>query len=235
MVACAAFCVRVNAREHRITRRAPAEMLTEERERLHPLPAVPHTLCFGETRRVSRESTISVGSALYSVPHQLIGERVWARSTEEELIVVHADSSQGPREVARHALTTPGSPRISDEHYPPRPPGALERVPRAKGAEETAFLAIGPGASRWLKRAAAGGAVRVRTRMAEAVDLAKLHGSEAVDEALGAAAEAERFGEGDLASILHHRQSAQVIEFPRRQAEAATLQRSTASWEGFGR
>jgi hypothetical protein len=233
--ACAAFCERVNAREHRITRRAPVEMLAEERERLHPLPAVPHTLCFGETRRVSRESTVSVGSALYSVPHQLIGERVWARASEEELIVVHADGPQGPREVARHQLTTPGSPRIADEHYPPRPPGALERVPRAKGAEEVAFLAIGPGASRWLRRAAAVGAVRVRTRMAEAVDLAKLHGPEALDEALGAAAEAERFGEGDLASILHHRQSAEVIEFPRRSAEAATLQRSTQSWEGFGR
>ncbi len=35
---CEAFCDRVNAREHRITRRAPAVMLAEERERLHPLP-----------------------------------------------------------------------------------------------------------------------------------------------------------------------------------------------------
>ena len=41
--------------------------------------------------------------------------------------------------------------------------------------------------------------------MAEAVDLAKLHGAEAVDEALAAAADAERFGEGELASILAHR------------------------------
>ncbi|HEX2707645.1 MAG TPA: IS21 family transposase, partial [Solirubrobacterales bacterium] len=156
-------------------------------------------------------------------------------ATDEELIVVHADGPQGVREVARHQLTTPGSPRISDEHYPPKPPGALGRRPRPRSAEEVAFLAIGPGAERWLTRAAAAGIARPRRKMAEAVDLAKLHGAGGVDEALEAAADVERFGEGDLASILAHRQSAQVIEFPRRHSEAATLQRSTASWEGFGR
>jgi hypothetical protein len=50
--ACAVFCQRVNTREHRITRRALAVML-EERDRLHRLPEVAHTVCFGETRRVS--------------------------------------------------------------------------------------------------------------------------------------------------------------------------------------
>ena len=36
--ACAAFCDEVNARAHRVTRRPPAEMLVEERHRLHRLP-----------------------------------------------------------------------------------------------------------------------------------------------------------------------------------------------------
>lgn len=233
--ACEAFCERVNAREHRVTGRAPIEMLDEERERLHPLPASPHTLCFGETRKVSRQATISIGRSLYSVPHELVGERVWARATEEELIVVHADGPQGPREVARHQLTTPGQPRIADEHYPPKPPGALGRRPRAASAEEAAFLAIGPGAERWLTRAAAAGARRLRRKMAEAVDLSKMHGAEALDGALEAAADAGRFNDGDLASILAHREGAEVIEFPRRHCEAATLQSSTAAWKGFGR
>ena len=57
--ACAEFCERVNTREHRITRRAPAVMLAEERGRLHRLPAVAHTVCFGETRKVSWQSTIT--------------------------------------------------------------------------------------------------------------------------------------------------------------------------------
>ena len=41
--ACAVFCAQVNHRPHRVTRRAPAEMLAEERTRLHPLPAYPYT------------------------------------------------------------------------------------------------------------------------------------------------------------------------------------------------
>jgi transposase len=228
--ACEAFCERVNAREHRVTRRAPAVMLAEERARLHPLPAVAHTVCFGQTRRVGRQSTISVGGAIYSVPSGLVDERVWARVDGDELVVVHAD---GPREVARHELTTPGRPSIRDEHYPPRPAGALERKPRARGAEEQAFLQIGPSAERWLIAAAAAGTSRLRRKIAEAVDLAKLHGPGDVDEVLAVAATAGRFGDGDLAAILAHR-GAQVIEFPARAGEEQSLQRSTRSWEGFG-
>jgi transposase len=231
--ACIELCERVNTREHRITRRAPAVMLAEERARLHPLPQVPHTVCFGHTRKVSWQSTISVGGALYSVPSTLVDERVWARSDGDELVIVHADSPDGPREVARHRLTTPGRPSIRDEHYPPRPAGALERRPRAQSADEQAFLAIGTGAERWLVAAAAAGATRLRRKLAEAVALAKLHGNGDIDEALAVAADAGRFGDGDLAAILAHR-GARVIEFPARASEQQSLQRSTRSWEGFG-
>jgi transposase len=231
--ACIEFCDRVNRREHRITRRAPAVMLAEERARLHPLPAMAHTVCFGQTRKVSWQSTISVGGALYSVPSTLVDERVWARSDGDELVIVHADAPDGPREVARHRLTTPGRPSIRDEHYPPRPAGALERRPRAQSADEQAFLAIGTGAERWLVAAAAAGATRLRRKLAEAVALAKLHGNGDIDEALAVAADAGRFGDGDLAAILAHR-GARVIEFPARAGEQQSLQRSTRSWEGFG-
>jgi transposase len=232
--ACEAFCDRVNTREHRITRRAPAVMLADERARLHPLPQLPHTVCFGQTRKVSWQSTISVGGALYSVPSTLIDGRVWARSDGDELVIVDADAPDGPREIARHQLTTPGRPSIQDQHYPPRPAGALERRPKANTLDEQAFLAIGPGASQWLTQAAAAGTVRLRRKVAEAVALAKLHGPGDVDEALAAAAAAGRFGEGDLAAILAHR-GAQVIEFPARAGEQQSLQRSTRSWERFGR
>jgi Mu transposase, C-terminal domain len=208
-------------------------MLTEERQRLHWLPDVPHTVCFGQTRRVSWQSTISVGGAIYSVPSSLVDERVWARIDGQELVVVHADGPDGPREVARHALTTPGRPSIRDEHYPPRPTGALERKPRAHTVEEQAFLQIGPGAERWLIAAAANGTTKLRRKLAEATALAKLHDPDAVNEALRVAADAGRFGDGDLAAILAHH-GAQVIAFPARASEEQSLQRSTRSWEGFG-
>jgi hypothetical protein len=176
------------------------------------------------------------GGAVYSVPSSLVEERVWVRTHGSELIIVHADSPEGPREVARPELTTPGRPSIKDEHYPSRPAGALERKPRARSDEEQAFLALGPGAEAWLIKAAAAGATRVRRKMAEAVDLAKLHGVERVEHALGVCAQAGRFGEGDLAAILAHgRQTGTVIAFPARASEESSLQRSTSSWAGFGR
>jgi hypothetical protein len=229
------FCDKANAREHRITRRSPAAMLAEERARLHRLPAMPHTVAFGQTRKVSWQSTISVGGALYSVPSTLVDERVWARVDGSELVVIHADGPDGPREVARHRLTTPGSPSIRDEHYPPRPAGPIERRPRARSVDEQAFLAIGPSAEGWLVAAAAAGTTRLRRKVAEAVALAKIHGEEAVDDALRAATDAGRFGDGDLAAILRHRDGGgEVIAFPARASEERSLQRSTAAWEGFG-
>jgi hypothetical protein len=233
--ACEQFMADVNTRPHRATRQPPVSLLAQEHEHLHRLPRLPHTLCFGQTRKVDRQSTVSVGDAIYSVPHELIGERVWVRVEAEQLIIVHVDERQGPREVARHQLTTPGRPSICDEHYPPRPAGALERRPRARSAEEREFLAIGEGAERWLKQAAVEGTHRIRRKMAEAVDLAKLHGTGPVSEALQRCASYGRFADGDLASILAHQQTATVIRLPQRPSEDRSLQRSTRSWEGFGR
>lgn len=233
--ACEEWMADVNTRPHRATQEPPIVRLAEEHDRLHRLPRTPHTVCFGETRKVSWQSTISVGGALYSVPHGLIDRRVWARADGEELVVIHADGTEGAKEVARHRLTTPGRPAIDDGHYPPKPAGALERRPRARSAEEQAFLQIGPAAEAWLIKAAAAGAQRVRRKTVEAVDLAKIHGAEEVERALKACAQAGRFADGDLASVLSHQQAAgELILFPAR-TEQNSLQRSTRSWEGFGR
>jgi len=94
--ACEQFMAEVNTRPHRVTRRPPIEMLGEEHEHLHRLPRLPHTICFGQTRKVNWQSTISIGGAVYSVPHELVDERVWVRIDGSELIVVHVDGSAGP-------------------------------------------------------------------------------------------------------------------------------------------
>jgi hypothetical protein len=233
--ACAALCVEVNARAHRVTRRAPADMLAEERARLHRLPDVPFTAAFGVTRRVPENTPmVSFDAGLYSVPHELAGQTVWARRHGGQVVFVHV-GADGPVEVARHAVTTPGNPRVDDAHFPPAPEGALERTPRPKTTAEAAFLAIGEGARLWLTEAAAAGTTRMRVKMAEAVELARLHPAAAVDRALGEAAAAGRFGDGDLASILAHQRAGRLVELPLRASEAQTLQRSTAAWERFGR
>jgi hypothetical protein len=62
-------------------------------------------------------------------------------------------------------------------------------LPRARSNAEAAFLSLGDGATLWLTEAAVAGAARVRAKMAEAVELAALHTPEAVDRALGQAAD----------------------------------------------
>ncbi|MGH9151656.1 MAG: IS21 family transposase [Acidimicrobiales bacterium] len=233
--ACEAFCEQVNARPHRVTRRAPEEMLGEERARLHRLPAHPYTAAFGQTRTVGcPQPMVALDWCLYSVPARLAGEVVWVRTHGEEVIVTHL-GPDGPAEVARHRRTTPGNPRIDDSHFPPAPEGALDRTPVAANAAEAEFLAIGAGAALWLKEAGAVGVSRVRAKMAEAVALAKLSGKEAVDWALGHAAVYSRFAEGDLASILAHRAGDGGDAGTSQASEAHSLQSGTGAWSEFGR
>ena len=180
-------------------------------------------------------SDVSVGDAIYSVPHELIGERVWVRAEGEQLVVVHIDQLQGPREVARHRLTTPGRPSINDEHYPPRPAGALERKPRARSSEEREFLQIGEGAERWLKRAAAEGTHGSGARWPKrSIWPSCTAPGRSTTRWRGAPATAGSPTVTWPASSPTSR-SATVIPLPQRAPEERSLQRSTRSWEGFGR
>jgi hypothetical protein len=230
--ACQQFCDLVNGRPHRITRRDPAEMLAEERARLHLVPAEPFTAALGVTRTVDGLSLVTFEGGQYSVPHQLAGQIVWVRRHGEHVVITSAGPA-GVTEVARHQATTPGSPRVEDAHYPPSPPGALNRMPKARTTAEAQFLAIGDGAAQWLAEAAAAGTRRVRAKMTEAVQLAALHGTATADRALGEAAAAGRFADGDVAAILAHQASATAGE-PSRAGEDRTLAQGTGGWARHG-
>nr|WP_216699062.1 hypothetical protein [Arthrobacter sp. 35/47] len=136
----------------------------------------------------------------YSVPAHLLGARVFVRAhgtgPGEQIIIVHHGPA-GPVEVARHRRARPGSPAVIDEHFP----GTRTRIPgdytvKARTADEAEFLALGEGARTWLVEAAAAGAQRMNVKMAEAVTLAKIAGTAAVDRALGTAALHGRFAHG---------------------------------------
>lgn len=235
--ACEAFCEEVNTRPHRVTRRAPVEMLAEERAYLHRLPPAPYTVAFGVTRVVPDNTPmVSFEAGAYSVPHTLLGETVWVRTrgvgAEEEVIIVHL-GKDGPLEVARHPRATPGQPRINDDHFPPQPVGALDRVPRAKNPGEAEFLAIGDGARLWLAEATAAGTTKIRVKMAQAVSLSKLFDPIEVDWALGHAAVHARFAEGDLSSILDHHASTPGVG-EHRACEDASLSQGTTGWARLG-
>jgi hypothetical protein len=232
----AVWCDRVNARPHRVTRRPPVEMLAEERLRLHPIPGDPYVAALGETRVVTRSSVISLGGTRYSVPHQLVDQTVYVRVEGEEVVIAHR-GRDGVREVARHRSSSPGEPQLDLAHYPARSSAKiLDHRPEPRTPEEAAFLAIGPGAAAWLVKAAAAGSSKVRMKMDQAVQFAAIHGPEQVDAALAVAAEAGRFAEDDLASILRHRlravsEDGVVVAL----SEAHSLQTGTSRWQEVGR
>jgi transposase len=232
---CAGWRDRVNARIHRETRAVPAERLAAERGHLHPLPADPYVLALGEERLVNDDQTIRFGSVRYSTPPGHVGERVWCRVHGAELVVV-SGSGAGLAEIARHALSIPGSPRIDDKHYPGHPGGNGPRQPRPQPRThaEEAFLELGGGARRWLIEAAAAGAQRVRAKMARAVELAALVGPAKVDHALGLAAIAGRFADDDLPAILDHLAvhgaAGEVVTAD----EAHSAQPGTSGWAALG-
>ena len=236
--ACVEFCELVNRRVHRVTRRVPVEMLAEEKARLHPVATDPFTVAFGTTRVVPTNTPmVAFENGQYSVPHPLMAATVWVRvqghGADEQVIITHL-GADGPKEVARHRRATPGTPRLDDSHFPVQPAGALERQPRAKTTAEAEFLGLGEGARLWLVEAAAAGTVRMRVKMAAAVELARLFTPGEVDWALGHAAVHGRFAEADLASILDHHRHHQTRGTEHRAGENVSLTQGTSSWAQYG-
>lgn len=227
--ACERFVKKVNAREHRGTARIPEEMLARERAALSRLPQAPFTSAFGTTRRANRTSLISYGGAQYSVPHAFSEETVWVRVDGDELVVVGREDA-GLGEIARHRCALPGRRVIDPSHFPAAPPGPLRRRPRPRSEREREFLQIGGNAERWLLKAAQSGTGRLGSKLDEIVALARLHGRAEVDRALGIAAEHDRFGFGDVGSILQTGSTGTL----RRAPESAFMPASTSGWDNFG-
>jgi transposase len=233
--ACTDFSGRVNGRVHRESAAVPAQRLAAERGHLHVLPAEPYVLALGEERLVNDDQTIRFGSVRYSTPPGHVGDRVWCRVHGTELVIV-ARSGTGLAEIARHRLSTPGNPRIADEHYPGHPGGNGPRQPRPRPrtAAEVAFLDLGEGAARWLTEAAAAGTQRVRSKMARAVELAAVVGAANVDQALGLAAIWGRFADEDLPAIADHLAAAGPAGEMASADEAHSAQPGTSSWAALG-
>jgi hypothetical protein len=168
----------------------------------------------------------------YSVPDAYVGQEVWVRQHDDEVVIVHVGRA-GAHEIARWEPTVPGQPRHDPAHFGPSPEGPLQRTPKARTADEAAFLAIGSGARQWLISAAAVGTARMRTKMIAAVALAKIYGFGPVDRALATAADLGRFADDDLAQLIRHDATALPGKI-RRLDELRSLQTGTAAWAGFG-
>lgn len=105
-----AWCsVRAGMRLHGTTQCRPAELFTlEEAPRLLPAPAKAYDLPIYASAKVHRDHHIEIGKALYSVPGNLIGQRVQVRADRQLVRVFHRGTL-----VKVHPRARPGS-RVTD-------------------------------------------------------------------------------------------------------------------------
>ena len=164
------------------------------------------------------------------MPDRLCDSQVWVRAAAGEVVIVAGEGS-GAIEAARHPRVGPGQASIREEHYTSPRRGPLARQPRPTSRAEHEFLGLGEGAKLYLVEAAASGSRRIEARMAEAVTLSALHGPDVVDRALGIAAMAGRFAEGDLGSIIVYGAQARHLGGA---APEHSLSAGTAMWSALG-
>ena len=196
--AAAAWCAEVNGVAHSEICAVPAERLGSERELLGPLPSLRAATGRLVMRKVDRLSCVRFGSARYSVPVRLIGEQVGLRTDDGRLLVIMTTAGQV---VAEHTLVAPGEASVRDEHYGgPRP--APRRAVRPKTAAEKEFCALGPVAEAFITGAAAAGATRLGSELAELNTLRAAHGQQAFLAALDRAVAFSRWRAADVRSIL---------------------------------
>ena len=101
-----AWCDKVNQSRKKHLRASPRELFAMEQPALKPLPAwVPEVYALHH-RIVDTEGYIHLAGNHYSVPYTLIGRRVEARQTKEQVVVY-----DGPRQVALHDWVLAGQGR----------------------------------------------------------------------------------------------------------------------------
>src|ERR1022692_1685832 len=194
-----AWCAEVNGAVHSEICAVPAERMLAEREMLAPLPSLRASLGKVVTRKVDRLSCVRFGSARYSVPVRLIGTEVRVRADDGRLLMI---ISAGGEFVAEHMLVAPGEASVRDEHYGGPRPAAPRRAVRPKTAAEKEFCALGPVAEAFITGAAASGATRLGTDLAELNTLRAAHGDQEFLAALDRAVAFCRWRPADIRSTL---------------------------------
>lgn len=112
-------------RIHGTTHERPlARFLQVEQVALASLPAAPHDLGVWKRARLHPDCHVVVGSAFYSAPHRLIGERLWTRATAVAVVIYH-----DYERIATHRRVPPGRRSTDPAHYPPHKVAVLLATP----------------------------------------------------------------------------------------------------------
>jgi transposase len=197
--AAAAWCGEVNGVPHAEICAVPARRVESERELLGPLPSLRPRLERATFRTVDKLSCVRFGSARYSVPTRLIGQRLEVLAGDGRVRLVEPTSGQL---VAEHSLVPPGQTSVRDEHYGSARPNRPRRAARPTTHTEREFLALGPVAETFLTGAAAAGVSRLATELADILVLDRSHGRDLLLAALSRAVTFRRWRAADVRSIL---------------------------------
>jgi transposase len=194
------WCTEVNAVVHSQICAVPAERLQAERGLLGPLPSLrPEIGAKPISRKVDKLSCVRFGSARYSVPNRLIGQTVLIAVAEGRVQILEPFTGEI---VAEHPLVAPGETSVLDAHYGSARPDKPRRAPRAKTADEMAFLALGDVAAAFLTGAAAAGIANLAREIHEILTLHAAHGQPALLAGLERAVQFRRWRADDVRSIL---------------------------------
>lgn len=192
-----AWCAtRAGQRIHGTTQARPAQLFAlAEAPRLAPPPALPYDLPVYATAKVHRDHHIEVAKALYSVPGDLIGQRVEVRADRALVRVSHRGAL-----VKVHPRTGPGG-RITDPADLPaeRSTYAMRDLDRLTRMATDAGPAVGAYAAAVLDHPLPW------TRMRQVyalLGLVKRWGHERVDTACARALEAEAVSVGLIGRML---------------------------------
>jgi hypothetical protein len=199
----AGWCSEVNGRHHSEIAAVPADRLADvERGLLARLPSLQPAVVFGgrrELRKVDKLSCVRFGSARYSVPNRMLGQRVEVLAGSSGVTILVPATGEV---LAEHPLMAPGEASVLDAHYGRSRPNTPARKVTPRTPAEQAFCALGPVAEQWLRNAAASGNTRLGPELEEFSALEAAHGREALIAALQRAITFGRWKASGVRSIL---------------------------------
>ena len=187
---------RAGMRVHGTTQARPAEVFRlEEQPRLRPAPADVYDVPIYTTAKVHRDHHIEVARSLYSIPGNLIGQRVEVRA-DRSLVRVYARGQLvkvHPRQAPGRRITDPDDLPAERTAYAMRDLDHLRRLAAGHGPAVGAFAAaLLDTPLPWTKM----------RQVYALLGLAKKWGSERVDAACASALEAEAVNVGLIGRML---------------------------------
>ena len=192
-------------RLHGTTAQRPAEQFAaEEAGLLLPAPDTPYDVPVFATPKVAPDRHVEVVRALYSVPGELIGQRVEVRADRHLVKILYRGQliKTHPRQAPGGRSTDPGDYPVGRAEYALRDVATLTRKAAAAGP------AVGVYAARLLEVPLPWTAMRSVYRL---LGLARSYGPEAVDAACARALDLDVVDVGKIARMLEQAGQAQPV------------------------